>query len=608
MHPELAWENLYVKLGEERTNEVKELITALGTHVNSTELESEEIKVISNTTVKAYTGRLCIFPSETDEVIHIVIGGKNNAQGRYFETLSLAELWEHNFDLKKCKTYINQKVLMITNEGDVLSALEKKGKKGKKRKKSGGSAKKAAKKATEEEEAEEEEEEEEEAEEEEEEAEEEEEEEEEFYIQKAKTAEEDEEEEEEGEEDEEEEVTPKKAAKKKAADTPRSGSKKGKGTPLKKAKATPEKASDTPRSVGRPKKAKASDTPRSVGRPKKAKATPEKASETPRSVGRPKKTAKKPVFATETAEPTKRGPGRPKKTTADAKPSDAKPADAKPADAKPTDAKLLMSVTELPKKAMETRAKLTARRHFAAQSSSGKRGALSYEDMFKNTKILTHSTDTEGNMVRVEGTAEFNKEKKSFNVFWETQDEDPLLNLSRQEMDILVRNSTCLDLSGLIETYIGHTVVTPHSMWLKEMVICSTDKQLIPVMIHYDVDETKLDNVEDFGDSLKINADVAREALSDMLQLELAAYDDANVYVKYTFGYIDKDYMRVELCFTKMSREEYAELDESYRLDAIDVEEQDWPKWCNKYHVCEKYSTEFMKYVKEYEKYNQSGE
>ena len=156
MTPPLHWEKFYPKLGEERTNEVKQLITALGTHVDSAEagLESEEIKVISNTTVKGYTGRLCIFPSETDEVIHIVIGGKNNVHGRYFETLSLAELWEHNFDLKKCKTYINQKVLMITNEGDVLSALEKKGKK---RKKSGSGSAKKAKKVVEEEEVEEEE-------------------------------------------------------------------------------------------------------------------------------------------------------------------------------------------------------------------------------------------------------------------------------------------------------------------------------------------------------------------------------------------------------------------------------------------------------------------
>ena len=237
------------------------------------------------------------------------------------------------------------------------------------------------------------------------------------------------------------------------------------------------------------------------------------------------------------------------------------------------------------------------------QTVTGKRGAVSYEDMFKNTKILTHNNDTEGNPVRVEGIVEFNKETKSFSVFWETEDEPPLLELSKQDMDVLVANSKHLDFAGLIKFYIGHTVVTNHSFWKNELIICYTDKYSVPIIIQYDVMMPLNREDKKLGDSLVINMEIAPEVLTKILQLKLVAYDDESVYIKYVTGYIQNSDLKIELSFTRMNRVEYEKLDETYNLGAID-ETRHWPVWYKKYKVRDEYSTEFMKYVRVYDKYN----
>ena len=240
-------------------------------------------------------------------------------------------------------------------------------------------------------------------------------------------------------------------------------------------------------------------------------------------------------------------------------------------------------------------------------TASGRRGAVSYEDMFKNTKILTHGLDSEGNMVRVEGVAEFNKNTKSFDVYWETEDEPALTNLSKRDMNALVTNSKQLDYGGLIESYIGHTVVTKHSLWTKELMVCVTDKQSVPMIIQYDAPTINASHKK-LGDSLMINGDIAPESLTETLQLELVAYDEESAYIKYATGYVEESVVKVETSFTKMSIAEYEELDAAYNLDAIAVGEavgeENWAVWYKKYHVCERYSSEFLEYVRQYDKYN----
>ena len=524
MTPELAWENLYGKFGEARVKDIQKLITRIGTHVNKEHrdlIDVETVTVKTDTVVKGYTGRLCIFPSEDDDVIHIIVGGKNNTRGRYFETLSLAELWEHDFDSTECKTHINPNVMMITKEADVMEKLQQRKKK---RKKSaeGGKATKKAKKAK-----------------------------------KAEAAEAEADPEEEAEEAEEEAAEAAEAAEAEEEAADDSDNDYEMVTPAKK---SPAKKSPAKKS---PAKKTTADTPDK---------TPAKT---------PDKTPKKKSKATDTTAEKKRGPGRPKKVE---------------------------KVSEEEKvsddeydKALEVNVKLALRRGEPI-TASGKRGAVSYEDMFKNTKILTHGLDSDGNMVRVEGVAEFNKNTKSFDVYWETEDEPALTNLSKRDMNALVTNSKQLDYGGLIESYIGHTVVTKHSLWTKELMVCVTDKQSVPMIIQYDAPTINASHNK-LGDSLMINGAIAPESLTETLQLELVAYDEESAYIKYGTGYVEDSVVRVETSFTKMSRAEYEKLDAAYNLDAIAVGEN-WPVWYKKYHVCERYSSEFLDYVRQYEKYN----
>ena len=351
--------------------------------------------------------------------------------------------------------------------------------------------------------------------------------------------------------------------------------------------------------VGHPEKtvtpaqeAKETTVPRCVGRPKKTVTPAKEAKETtaPRRVGRPKKTvtpAQEDDPETEEAKETTapRRVGRPKKTVTPAQEDDPETEEAK-------------EIT-----ALRAKNKLDERRT-NPKSTSGKRGAVSYEDMFKNTKILTHNTDTEGNMVRVEGIVEFNRETKSFNVFWETEDEPPLLKLSKQDMDVLVTNSKQLDLTGLIESCIGYTVVTKHSFWLHELPICITDKYNVPIIIQYDTRPISTEYIK-LGDSLMINVDIDPDMLTETLQLELVAYDVESVYIKYVTWFIENSNlkMEMEMSFTKMNRVEYGELDVG-RLNLGTFDEHNWPMWYKKYHVCDTYSTEFLEYVRLCEKYN----
>ena len=329
-----------------------------------------------------------------------------------------------------------------------------------------------------------------------------------------------------------------------------------------------------------------------VGHPEKTVTPAQEAKETtaPRRVGRPKKTvtpAQEDDPETEEAKETTapRRVGRPKKTVTPAQEDDPETEEAK-------------EIT-----ALRAKNKLDERRT-NPKSTSGKRGAVSYEDMFKNTKILTHNTDTEGNMVRVEGIVEFNRETKSFNVFWETEDEPPLLKLSKQDMDVLVTNSKQLDLTGLIESCIGYTVVTKHSFWLHELPICITDKHNVPIIIQYDTRPISTEYIK-LGDSLMINVDIDPDMLTETLQLELVAYDVESVYIKYVTWFIENSNlkMEMEMSFTKMNRVEYGELDVG-RLNLGTFDEHNWPMWYKKYHVCDTYSTEFLEYVRLCEKYN----
>ena len=353
-----------------------------------------------------------------------------------------------------------------------------------------------------------------------------------------------------------------------------------------------EKAKETTASllVGHPEKTvtpaqEAKETTASllVGHPEKTVTPAQEAKETtvPRCVGRPKKTVTPAKEAKETTAP--RRVGRPKKTVTPAQEDDPETEEAK-------------EIT-----ALRAKNKLDERRT-NPKSTSGKRGAVSYEDMFKNTKILTHNTDTEGNMVRVEGIVEFNRETKSFNVFWETEDEPPLLKLSKQDMDVLVTNSKQLDLTGLIESCIGYTVVTKHSFWLHELPICITDKYNVPIIIQYDTRPISTEYIK-LGDSLMINVDIDPDMLTETLQLELVAYDVESVYIKYVTWFIENSNlkMEMEMSFTKMNRVEYGELDVG-RLNLGTFDEHNWPMWYKKYHVCDTYSTEFLEYVRLCEK------
>jgi hypothetical protein len=340
---------------------------------------------------------------------------------------------------------------------------------------------------------------------------------------------------------------------------------------------------------------------------------------TPRQVGRPKKTVSKkaskktPTVSTPVSKKASRGRPTQKKAPRGRPKTDDTPTQKKAPRGRPKKVVAVPTSTEKNKKADESN-KITALRAFSKLaerrsdpiSTSGKRGAVSYEDMFKNTKILTHNTDTEANMVRVEGIVEFERKTKSFNVFWETEDEPPLLKLSKQDMDVLVANSKQLDLAGLIESYIGHTVITKHSLWKQELMICITDKHNVPMIIQYDTRPISTDQMKEdtehmkLGDSLMINLEVEPLMLTETLQLELAAYDDDSAYIKYVTGFVENDNLKFEMSFTKMSRVEYGELDVAKNLDAIEI--HDWPVWYKKYHVCDKYSTEFLEYVRRREK------
>ena len=493
----LPWDKFHGKFGEDRTNEIKELITAIGTHVDKNHkklLDVDTITLASGMTVKGYVGRLCIFPSDNDDVfvLHIVVGGKNNAQGRYFETLSMSELWQEKFDMKSCKTYVNKTVSMITNETNVMNKSAKK-----KRRKSveGGEGKKKMKRGKE-----------------------------------AESTVSDSEEEAASDADTDAET-----------DVPDSEEKTGLGL------------------------AKFLSSPKT-------------------------KSAKKETPVKETE--VKKGRGRPKKVEVE--------------DAEPDDTKV--NTSSRGDRSLHAIERIKARRH-EVQKSSGKRGAVSYVDMFYNTKLLTYSRGSDDKLVRIEGVAEFDKRTmKRFGVYWETSEEPPLENLTKQEMDTLVANSKILDITGLIEDYIGHTVVTKHGMWMKETMICTTDKYSIPIMIQYDAEFVELEKKVELGDSLVLNGDIAGQVISELLQFELVAYDDEAAYIKYMNGYVDGGSLRLETSFTRLERDEYDKVRDTYSLDEIDDNLDEWHVWYEKYHVCEKYSSEFIEYVRLYEKYNEDEE
>lgn len=222
---------------------------------------------------------------------------------------------------------------------------------------------------------------------------------------------------------------------------------------------------------------------------------------------------------------------------------------------------------------------------------------LSEENTFENTKILKHSRHSDGNPIRVEGVVVYNRESDSFDVLWEWN-EEPILKLNKEEVDVLVRNSKYLDLSGLIKSCVGYKVGRNGR---KEM-ICITDKHKIPMIIEYEYEENRIMAEENkLGDSLIIDGKVSPVVLTDLLQLELVAYDDENAYVKYIVGYIDGVDVKMYLSFTKIKMIDYVGCWYTFRLERIDEERKlwNWNIWYKRYRVCDKYSTEFMKYVKE---------
>ena len=594
----LPWDKFHGKFGEDRTNEIKDLITAIGTHVDKTHrklLDIDTITVASGMTVKGYLGRLCIFPSDNDDVLvlHIVVGGKNNAQGRYLETLSMSELWQEKFEMKSCKTYLNKTVSMITNERNVINKSAKKKRRKSEEDEEGEEGEEGKKKMKRGKEAE-------------------------------ATASDSEEEDEESDDsdadtdvpDSEEKtgvalakiLSPSPNAKSAKKGTPvKSKNTPAKNTPAKSAKkGTPVKSKNTP-AKNTPVKAtpvKATEIKKGRGRPKKVEVEDVKETEVKKGRGRPKKVEVEDTKETE----IKRGRGRPKKVE-DAEPDDTKEdEDAEPDDTKEDedaensgggDRSLMWTLHAIER--------IKARRH-EVQKSSGKRGAVSYDEMFYNTKLLTYSRGDD-KLVRIEGVAEFDRNTKMFKVYWETSEEPPLENLTRQEMDTLVANSKILDISGLIEDYIGHTVVTKHGMWPKETMICTTDKYLIPIMIQYDAEFVELEKKVELGDSLVLNGGISGQHISELLQFELVAYDDEAAYIKYMNGYVDSVSLRLETSFTRLERDEYDKVRDTYSLDEInDKLNDEWLVWYEKYHVCEKYSSEFIEYVRLYEKHNEDEE
>lgn len=474
MSTKLSWNKLEGKFGASRTAELNEFITTSGTYLAEDirkHIKTETVSVTTSTVIKEYVGKLCI--KETDDgsyVIHIITSGKNNAQGRYFETLSMADLWKKDFDMKCCKVYINKELYVISNELEGKEKLDSILKdetctEGDSLKHMSPSVEKLLEggKTT--------------------------------VLSPGKKG---------------EEVKSKKRLREESGSGITSDSDDGYVTPVKR---TPVKKTKAPK-----------ETP---------KGTNETANESSRVVN---------------------------------------------------------------KDVME---RLALRRE-EQQTTKGKRGAVSYEDMFKNRKLMTYSK-SDGKMIRVEGVVDYNRGSKTFNVHWE-RDESPMLNLTKDEMNILLRNSKCLDLCGLVKCYIGHTIVTKHSMWKKEVSICTTDKHSnVGVVIEYDITPGLPEKECMLGDSLVVNGDVSAELVSDILELELVAYDDESAYIKYGYVYSDGEVLKLENSFTKMNKEEYKKLDKGYNLHGLD---NDWCVWYKKYHVCEKYSTEFMNYVREYEKYN----
>lgn len=501
----MSWYKLKGKFGASRTDELKEFLTTSGTYLGSEDIrkhiKTETVSVTTSTVIKEYVGKLCI--EETKDVtnpyvIHIITSGKNNAQGRYFETLSMADLWKNDFDMKSCKEYINRELSVIMSRLDELEAKEKLDSTLKDETCTEGGSLKHMSPSMEK------------------------------LLEGGKTT----------------MLSPGKngeevKSKKRLRDT---------GDTTSDSDSTSDSDVDEEETEGgdgyitpvkmTSKKTKAKATPKAT--PKVPKATPKVPKVTPK-----------------------------------------------------------VTPKESPSVNKDVMERLALRRE-EQQPSKGKRGAVSYEDMFKNRKLMTYSK-SDGKMIRVEGVVDYNRGSKTFNVHWE-RDESPMLNLTKDEMSILLRNSKCLDLCGLVKCYIGHTIVTKHSMWKKEVSICTTDKHSkVGVVIEYDITPGLPEKECMLGDSLVVNGDVSAELVSDILELELVAYDDESVYIKYGYVYSDGEVLKLENSFTKMNKEEYKKLDKGYNLHGLD---NDWCVWYKKYHVCEKYSTEFLNYVREYEKYN----
>jgi hypothetical protein len=243
---------------------------------------------------------------------------------------------------------------------------------------------------------------------------------------------------------------------------------------------------------------------------------------------------------------------------------------------------------------------LQARRSQPIESSGGKRGIPSYAERFKNTTVMTYTHDPDGNMVRVYGIVEYKQKTNSFDVLWDNKDEPSHYGLTLQELRNLISNSEYLDATGVIETLVAHTLVTPQSMWTEQKMLCTTDKLSIPVVIQYDTGPLNISRKDvQFGDSIIFSSELSSQLISKLLQLELVAYDDTHAYVKYTNAFADKDDVKLEHSFTRLQKTEYSELCEDYDLLPFpDTTPKGWNKWHSKYVVMDAYATDFIKYTK----------
>jgi hypothetical protein len=530
MSKDNLWKKLHPLLGEARTFEIRKLIETTGSRLDEEAYkltETEDVIIVTSTKFKDYMHKLCYVVENNTYILHLITGGKNNAQGRYFEAYSMFELWKNKLNVAECKMQILPKATIILNEADVINSYsEVRKSSGKKRKKTGESSDKSAKKSAKK------------------------------SVKKSLEKEYDAVEDAAVEDDAVAEEDTAAAATVVVEDD---------------VAAEEEEEEDTVDVVVEDDVAAEEEEEEDTVDEEEDTAEEDVQKRGP---GRPKKSANTP----------KRGPGRPKKHVPDtATETDEDEDEGLSADA----------VLE----------RLKAKRGIIT-TTTGRRGAISYEDKFSKAKVMTYSHDSEGSMERIEGVVEYNKSDKTFNVFWE-KDELPFTGLNIREMDTLITNSTQLDMCGLINIFVATSLVTKHGMWIQEIPICTTDKHgsSTGILIQYDVGDSDISKDLQFGDSLKLNKDMEADIVSNILNFELAAHDKESAYIKYSYVHFEKDALKMEVWFTRMFRAEYEKIRADYNLEELKTEASNWNTWLGEYYVSDKYSSEFMKYVKDYKKY-----